>query len=298
MPIEAHPSFPAVPGNQRIWRYMDLAKLLSLLTKRELWFTNAAVLAKEDPQEGLLTRAVVEHRSWSCLDAAPPSFKAWLQRTEFFGCNSLEEKFERAKNNAEYAIISSFFVRRQMYINSWHIGERESAAMWKVYGASNLGVAITSTPSRLNAALSESSMQLFAGRIRYINFEVDRVDWSNAFNAVMVKRDSFAFETEFRVVYWNPSTPIPSEVKPLMEQAQPNFWGLNPDTKAELIRRLQSTDLPAGVVASCNLNELIDGIWISPSAPDWYLDTIARLCDIIGFSGKVRRSTLLDTPVF
>jgi hypothetical protein len=53
MPYAFHPSFTD-PKNDgaRVWRYMDLAKLLATIDKQALFFPSAATLAKDDQFEG------------------------------------------------------------------------------------------------------------------------------------------------------------------------------------------------------------------------------------------------------
>lgn len=53
-----HPVFRAVPAQGRLRRYCDLAKLISLLSKRALYFPLASVL--DDPYEGVLPRSLAQ----------------------------------------------------------------------------------------------------------------------------------------------------------------------------------------------------------------------------------------------
>ena len=56
MPFKEHPEF-LVPGSAdaKIWRYMDLAKFLSLLDQRCLYFSRLDRLSEFDPFEGYYT---------------------------------------------------------------------------------------------------------------------------------------------------------------------------------------------------------------------------------------------------
>ncbi|MFN8224152.1 MAG: hypothetical protein U0R50_13000 [Gaiellales bacterium] len=47
-----HPVFNAPPDDTVVWRYIDLAKLISLLDHRALYFARADTLG--DPHEGAL----------------------------------------------------------------------------------------------------------------------------------------------------------------------------------------------------------------------------------------------------
>ena len=57
MPYEPHPSAGTLPPDDTvIWRFMSLAKFLSLLTKSSIYFCQARKLRNEDPYEGTLSR--------------------------------------------------------------------------------------------------------------------------------------------------------------------------------------------------------------------------------------------------
>jgi hypothetical protein len=45
------------PGSAVLWRYMDLARLLSLLDTRSLFFPQLEFLRRTDPYEGSFTKA-------------------------------------------------------------------------------------------------------------------------------------------------------------------------------------------------------------------------------------------------
>ena len=61
VPIADHPDFQLPPGAaQRIWRYMDFTKFVSMLDSGGLFFAQAATL--EDPFEGSFTVTDVETR--------------------------------------------------------------------------------------------------------------------------------------------------------------------------------------------------------------------------------------------
>jgi hypothetical protein len=57
MPYEPHPSAGALPPDDTvIWRFMSLAKFLSLLAKSSIFFCQALRLRSDDPYEGTLSR--------------------------------------------------------------------------------------------------------------------------------------------------------------------------------------------------------------------------------------------------
>jgi hypothetical protein len=57
MPYTPHPSAGTLPPDDTvIWRFMSLAKFLSLLTKSSIYFCQVRKLRNDDPYEGSLSR--------------------------------------------------------------------------------------------------------------------------------------------------------------------------------------------------------------------------------------------------
>lgn len=186
----AHPSFvtptnPDVP----IWRYVSLAKYISLLQTRALHFSRLDLLG--DPFEGSLPRANVqiwEHiRENRRIDPDLAVFKD-LSDERF---NEIV-KHQRAARKASQAVF---------YVNCWHMNEHESDAMWRLYGLNGESVAIRSTYRQLRSALPN---EIHIGEVLYINYDTDAIAGNNLFNFVVRKRKSFEHERELRAVAWKP----------------------------------------------------------------------------------------------
>jgi hypothetical protein len=94
-----------------IWRYCDLAKLVSLLDKKELFFPTLEAL--DDPYEGVLTGNTLTDALKHFCDERPRK--------------NVVETWKNA--------------RKQVCVNSWHMNTHESAAMWKLYLKRDEGVA-------------------------------------------------------------------------------------------------------------------------------------------------------------
>lgn len=137
MPYEPHHSVTPPPKGAKLWRYMDFTKLVSLLDKRSLFFSRADLLG--DPFEGSFSRKTVEAR----------------QQGDF--------------PQIAWDILSAIHRRhiRDTYVNCWHMSDHESAAMWKLYLASD-GVAIQSSFERLVESLQESTQKIWIGKVTYV----------------------------------------------------------------------------------------------------------------------------------
>ena len=93
--------------NVKIWRYIDFTKFVSLLDLKALYFPRSDLLG--DPFEGAMPRD--NFRFYSLLYGTPPITPEGLQEI-----SQLRQE-----------------LRKRVYINCWHMNERESFAMWNLY---------------------------------------------------------------------------------------------------------------------------------------------------------------------
>jgi len=165
------PNEPDVP----IWRYLDLERLVSMLSKSCLFFSRSDLLG--DPFEGSVSIPTVigRHLLVAEMLASAPG----LNMGEFLATES--------------EITRRF--REWTFINCWHMSEHESAAMWSLYGRS---VAIRSTYRKLHDSIS--SPFIYIGVVRYIDYARDVVTRGNTYWPFVYKRKSFEHERELRVV--------------------------------------------------------------------------------------------------
>lgn len=234
-----HPSFKG-PENKyvKIWRYMDLPKFLSLLESESLYFARADKLG--DPFEGSFTEQ---------------------NRTE------LGDDYQAGF----FQIYKKF--RTTTLVNCWHLNEHESEAMWKLYSKSNAGIAVQSTYSRLIDALAKDNIfNQHIGLIKYIDYNSDTIDLSNAFNSFVCKRKSFEHERELRAIicldFINPGIAWPG------------------------------TRVNHGLHISVDLNKLIEKIHVAPNCDNWILDLIKSLVKRHNLNFEVIRSSMDDTPLY
>lgn len=175
-----------------IWRFLDLAKFISLLKEKALYMTRAdkfedqfegAVCAIEDSDK--YDEALAEYYS-ECLDGKQVS--------------------EELIKNEHYAIQ---MIRKNSFLSCWFEGAYESIAMWRLYasGKDAKGVAIKTTVGRLKKAIGR---YVEIGRVDYIDYSKE---WPNANEALWRKRLSFDYEHEVRVriITEGGLTPTPPE---------------------------------------------------------------------------------------
>jgi hypothetical protein len=120
MPVEhPHPNItPPTDPAERAWRYMDFAKFVSLISRRELYFCNLEVLAASDPHEGLLSHPNYRHRDWNTIaDLTSEEYKLVIfDEAQFSSEESRRVQFESQRNSREYWLRRRFYDRRTLSV--------------------------------------------------------------------------------------------------------------------------------------------------------------------------------------
>ena len=175
-----HPSCKAPSDTAvKLWRYMDITKLLFILENESLYFPQIDHL--DDPLEGFLNKATV-NKFRKLPDTLNASEKA--------------EKELIIELNLKRFRLS----RKVIYVSSWHMNNFESAAMWKLYLKSDEGIAIQSTYKRFSDSFKKSEQEIFIGTVTYVDEDNDEIDWRNILNYALHKRKSYEHEKELRAL--------------------------------------------------------------------------------------------------
>lgn len=222
--------------NLQLWRYMDFAKFANLLSSSSLFFTRADIF--EDTHEGIWNKGTLR----KILNIKPSHSSMSDVRPHSYTNEAI--KFQRK-------------MRKEVFINCWHISEYESDAMWKLYGLSNQTIAIKTTYNQLNEALPNNCI---TGCVKYIDYNKDWIPMGSHIYPFFRKRKSFEHEREFRALIQN-----------------------------------ESSD-SIGINIKVDLNLLLNSVVLSPKSPSWYLNTISIMLEKFNIHTKVTKSELLETP--
>ena len=160
-----------------VWRYMDLAKFLTMISTRSLYFPRADLLG--DDFEGSVSQINA--------DLYLENYRANPERY------TTPPRKEIYRN-----------LRNYTYVNCWHMNECESAAMWSLYGRQKRAIAVKTTYAALADALPEDAV---LGMITYLDYRHNLIPANYIHMPYMHKRESFAHEMEVRGVLSN----IPQE---------------------------------------------------------------------------------------
>jgi len=245
MPAERnHPVFREPDNlNVRVWRYMDFTKFVSLLALNALYFARSDLLG--DAFEGAMPRDNFRFHSllYAGLPVTPESMKKLSDRREQF--------------------------RQQIYINCWHMNERESAAMWNLYVRSNEAIAVQSTYQLLHACLPA---RIYVGSVQYIDYENDFLPEDDLLRPFMHKRKSFEHERELRAII-------------SLEAEDEDTW-------------VGYTVGSVGRTVSIKLDDLIEKVYVAPTSPAWFADLVRSVMSKYGLDKPVVLSCLDEKPVF
>ena len=150
--------------------------------------------------------------------------------------------------------------RTSNFVNCWHESKYESDAMWKLYLRGNEGIAIRTQFGRFRKALEHSAKSIFAGRVRYVDYATAQIPFGNTLQAVLYKRISFEHEREVRAV--------------IMDTGDDN----------------------KGLPIEVKIDELIEKIFVAPTAPDWIVSLVEKTARRYGINAPVKRSNLDTKP--
>lgn len=167
-------------------------------------------------------------------------------------------------------------IRKFFLVNCWSASEYEIAAMWKLHINNDVGIAIQSTYDRFKSSFVEDlEDDIHVGNVRYIDFNLDNINETNLFDRFFYKRKSFAFEREFRAVIF---------------RVQESLKGGTIDIKRPVYEH--------GKYIKVNIDTLIEGVFVSPSAPEWFVSLVQSILEKYQINKKVKQSNLDDGPVY
>ncbi len=253
--FQEHPIFHEPDDNQIIWRYMDIAKLISLLDRNELFFVRSDKL--EDRFEGIVSKP--------SIDTMKESFETYIENSKIenhAGFDKIRETF----------INSSKLFKRTIFINSWHMNNTESIAMWKLYAELNKGVALKTTFERLRNCFNKCNDNVYIGTVRYIDYNIEIQDFRNVFSPFLTKRKSFEHEKELRAIIQRLRI-----------------------TKSGKIN-LRHIPNEMGIYVKVDINKLIESIYIAPQSQVWFKDVVSSIIKKYTLNIEVFHSKLDEIP--
>lgn len=234
--------------NKKIWRYIDFAKLSSLVNSHSLFLCRADKF--QDDFEG------------SYPD---------MNMHRIAGFNTMDFNLTRYDNGLtpRTPTISNQQLRDKMNICCFHMSDNESAAMWELYAMKEQGIAIQSTIGRLHDSINQK-IDIAIAKVNYIDYKKDKIPEETDFHPFFHKRIYFEYEKEVRVLLKK------DEVK------QPEG----------IIFHESGASLPI------DIEKLIENLYLSPTAPDWYNEVIMACLAQSGVKCPICHSDMDMAPIF
>lgn len=170
----------------KLWRYMDLAKLVSLLETKAVWLARADTF--RDKHEGRFPdemRALTE-KAYKSLPSDDPS------------------PVKNAEDFQDYLLKNTF-------ISCWHKNIDENMAMWEIYGRDANAIAVQTTVRRIRDGTDSSDLNGYSLHLKPVVYQrAEDVQGVLPYeDCFFRKRPHFAFEQEVRISLdrYSPSAP-------------------------------------------------------------------------------------------
>lgn len=278
---------PALSPSTKIYRYMDLAKFLSLIHQRYLYFAKAS--SYEDRLEGMPTELdgymagdmpeLLDLSLNSMWPTITPLTDEEVLKKGFATSAALDLVKNRTVNTilgavraSDYPNDNSLFeaVSHWVDVSCWHTDESdsESMAMWKIYGAGSAAVCVESTLQDVISSMDiPEDRQVYAGKITYLDYKNDYVGGENFFGVFFQKSKFYDYEKELRVVIYPAGNTDPKTVRS-----------------------------EAGTKVNVDPKKLIKSVLVSPASSPWFHELIEKVLKEAGFTVPVLQSMIPIRP--
>ena len=205
---------------------------------------------------------------------------------QFEGAYSFSKDFESlikklTPQDKEILLSIPKFTSQFVYVNCWSLIEYESSAMWKLYLKSDEGIAIQSTFKKLSECFSKTSAYIEGieiGKVKYIEYGKDNTP-PNKYLSFLYKRKSFEYEKELRAIVALISNEQIEEPKNKNNKKNEKDLG------------------SSGIYIPIDLDILIEKIFVSPTAKEWFKDLAESVVKKYKLKKVVKQSDLSKDPV-
>ena len=189
-----------------------------------------------------------------------------MLETEGLASNQIEKEIQGFRDKHEERL-------RKCLVNCWTVDRDESYALWKTYlGGAPAGVAIRTSFSKLKRAIltrnQPDERALYGGVVRYDYYRPNGEP--TIFRLLTTKREYYKYEKELRLFMLQPTeTPVAAD------------------------RIVPSSQQPYLAV---DIHSLIEDIYISPFAGQWFVNTVRQLVGTLhsGLNVRVRQSRIKE----
>jgi len=192
-----------------------------------------------------MKRTALEGEAMSLLRFVPEELQTGNRKEDYRRYKKLLKRCKIAGLRQHVMEMQLMLFRSRIVCNCWHLSDKESDAMWKVYG-DGPGVMLVSTVGRLSASIKGAYSFIFCSPnpqhytiapVRYVDeSDLSKLPDFYIEHPWLLKRKSFAHEQEIRVSHQLP-------------------WVIDPQN--------------GGMLIEIDSEELISEIVLSPFNPSW-----------------------------
>lgn len=173
--------------------------------------------------------------------------------------NPTEDEIEiEVRKEMQNILIAQQEKRKDYFVSCWHSNELESEAMWKLYVTAK-NQGIAIQTTMERLCTAIGSTDFEVGAVKYISFE-HPLDEDSV--PIWYKRTAFQHENEIRAI----------------------------------IKKSSSTEL--GLLVDVDVNRLIEKVYISPSAPEWFACLVENVLKKYNLNKEVLHSKLDEEPIY
>lgn len=250
----------------KVWKYLDLWKLLSIIENKALYFSRLDLLG--DPFEGTLSAR-------ACSDYMHFMFSSEYPFIEKLPPDEKTKRIEQNIDCSRNSLNSNKLWRKTYCASCWHANPNESYAFWNIYASKNEGLAIQSNIRRIKDSLINTPENVFIGDIKYIDYSIDSTGTAGL-EQFYKKNKEYEYENEVRLL-----TNIEVEIDPIL-----GF--------TEMVDK--DIDFQKGRFIKVDLEIMIENIYISPNFEDWKREILEKTLDRYELKIKPIKSKLSQPP--
>jgi len=182
----------SLSDDTKLWRYIDLAKFVSLLDSSALWLARSDSF--RDQGEGQF----------------PQEMRVAIEKAYESFTGTEDSPIHDANDFQEYLC-------KNAYVSCWHKNVDENMVMWELYGRDSNSVAIQTTVEKLKSnipIIDSGGLEFHLKNVQYsrANDVSGKLNYSAPF---FIKRPHFSFEQEARILLSTYSAISPSKDTPL-----------------------------------------------------------------------------------
>ena len=160
----------------RLWRYMDLAKLIALFEKKAIWLARADTFT--DKHEGRF----------------PDAMRDWIEKAYK---NFPDDDPSPVKDTDDF----QDYLLKNTFISCWHKNIDENLVMWEIYGRDSNAVAVQTTVGRMRETIDPSTLKGHSLLLKPVLYQRSEevpgiLPYEDCF---FRKRPHFEFEGEVRI---------------------------------------------------------------------------------------------------